>query len=754
MSKNKIKDKKIKRIIKLINNGKLDKALEKANVNDVEDLLVVGVLFGQNKVYDVAEKIFDFVVHINPNDARAWYNKGVALVNLGKHDEAIKCFDKAIKINPNDAKAWYNKGVELVNLGKYDEAIKCFDKAIKIDPNDAGTWSNKGAALGNLGKYDEAIKCFDKAIKIDPTDDKAWYNKGTALGNFGKYDEAIKYFDKAIKIDPNDDKVWYNKGAVLRNLGKYDEEIKCYDKAIKINPKDAKAYYNKGVAFLSLRKYDNAKTELGMAKELFLDSGIKNEANKARKLKSLAKNASELIPKLKPLDEQFKSCLYSSSLKKLKDKSLKVSEEMKSVIKKFGKSKLPEDVILLLESKKICFTTLSNSLEFKKVNLNKLRDTEGVFEDWNLDTFATAVNFLIAFIYGLKKYKSFEEINRKVESQLLQVLKTSNVLDGELTEEIAGKFKGEPYVAKPISTKVEKNPKIIYKYIADTKREWVRFCLVQLDFSIEYQCPPKKFGHVLNEKDKIKNKVFKALKIARKNKVDLICFPELSFSKEWVKEMKNHYHDMIIIGGSYYDEGYNVCPIIIDGIYIRPPYKKHCPSPIENPKTTNRGMRSGDILYIFQTKCGRFSVLTCIDYVDQSYRICRYRDKIVDFIINPCYDRNIFRFQHRCNSDCEDYDINVIQVNKAQDKSGYGSSCIIGKEHKDILKKLRDDGLKPKDDIKYKLCQLDGEIMIIADLNIRMKAPPVNLPIDYTGRINISKEKCYKYESEHWVPLI
>ena len=93
-------------------------------------------------------------------------------------------------------------------------------------------------------------------------------------------------------------------------------------------------------------------------------------------------------------------------------------------------------------------------------------------------------------------------------------------------------------------------------------------------------------------------------------------------------------------------------------------------------------------------------------------------------------------------------------MNKTPDKSGYGGSCIIGKEHKDILKKLRDDGLKPKDDIKYKLCQLDGEIMIIADLNIRMKAPPVNLPIDYTGRINISKEKCYKYESEHWVPLI
>ena len=490
-----------------------------------------------------------------------------------------------------------------------------------------------------------------------------------------------------------------------------------------------------------------------MAEEVFFNRGMKNEAKIALKFKLLAENASELMFKLKPLDEQFKSCLYSHSLNELKDKSLQVSEGMKGVIEKFGKRELPEEVIRLLKSKEICFTTLSDSLQFKEVDLKKLRDAEDVFKDWKLDTFEIAVSFLAAFISALKRYESFEGITEEAEKQLLLGLKTSYILDGELTKEIAGKFKGEPYVAKPMSRKEDKDPKIIYKYITDTKREWVNFCLVQLDFTIEKKCSPEEYGYVLNKKDEIKNKVFEALEIASKNKVDIICFPELSFSKEWVEEIKNCYNDMIIIGGSYYDEGNNICPIIIDGIYIDPPYKKHCPSSEEHPDTTGRGMRSGNILYIFQTKCGLFSVLTCIDYGDQSYRICRYTDKIVDFIINPCYDRNIFRFQHRCNSDCEDYDVSVIQVNKAPDKSRYGGSCIIGKEHEAILNKLEGDGYKPKDDIKYKLCQLDGEIMIIAKLNIRMKAPPVSLPIKYPGRINISKETCYKFENGHWVSL-
>jgi tetratricopeptide (TPR) repeat protein len=100
------------------------------------------------------------------NYASVWYNKGVALVDLGKYEEALVYFDKAIELNPNDAEVWDNKGIALGHLGKHDEALACFNKALEQNPNNAEVWYNKGVALDNLGKHEEALDCYNKANEI------------------------------------------------------------------------------------------------------------------------------------------------------------------------------------------------------------------------------------------------------------------------------------------------------------------------------------------------------------------------------------------------------------------------------------------------------------------------------------------------------------------------------------------------------------------------------------------------------------
>ncbi|MEM2980552.1 MAG: deaminase [Thermoproteota archaeon] len=350
--------------------------------------------------------------------------------------------------------------------------------------------------------------------------------------------------------------------------------------------------------------------------------------------------------------------------------------------------------------------------------------------------------------------------------------KVGKLLDGiknykpELWEEIWGKIELPEYVIaedehlkKTIESKLRSpeseglTREIMFKYKADTEKEWIRFCLVQLDFSLKYSSPPSKFSIILEDEDEVKDKVFEVLKIAEENKVDVICFPELGFSEKWIGEVKNHYGNMIIIGGSYYDEdSRNVCPIIINGEEITPLYKIQ-PSPIENPESTGRGMKSGNHLYIFQTACGRFSVLSCSDFnLGHTSSILNYfanGRKGVDFIINPRYEENMMRAQELANTICRESSVSIIQVNRASQEDKYGKSCIIAKEHDKLLVKYQKDGVKPPDDIKYKLCQLEGEAMLIASLNL--KAPPIEIPLNYPGRLKI--EKVYKYDTtrKKWI---
>jgi tetratricopeptide (TPR) repeat protein len=48
-----------------------------------------------------------------PDYHEAWYNKGVALGNLGRYQEAIDALTK-LSLQADYHEAWYNKGVALV----------------------------------------------------------------------------------------------------------------------------------------------------------------------------------------------------------------------------------------------------------------------------------------------------------------------------------------------------------------------------------------------------------------------------------------------------------------------------------------------------------------------------------------------------------------------------------------------------------------------------------------------------------------
>jgi len=52
------------------------------------------------------------------NSAEEYYDSGVETLASGDYQGAIKDFNKAIEINPKDADAYYNRGLAKIGLGQ------------------------------------------------------------------------------------------------------------------------------------------------------------------------------------------------------------------------------------------------------------------------------------------------------------------------------------------------------------------------------------------------------------------------------------------------------------------------------------------------------------------------------------------------------------------------------------------------------------------------------------------------------------
>ncbi len=103
-----------------------------------------------------------------------------AETKLKQYREAIQDYDKVIELNPEDAEAYNNRGIAKADLKQYQEAIQDYDKAIELNPEYADAYNNRGATKVTLEQYREAIQDYDKALELNPGFSDAIHNRAVA----------------------------------------------------------------------------------------------------------------------------------------------------------------------------------------------------------------------------------------------------------------------------------------------------------------------------------------------------------------------------------------------------------------------------------------------------------------------------------------------------------------------------------------------------------------------------------------------
>jgi len=287
-----------------------------------------------------------------------------------------------------------------------------------------------------------------------------------------------------------------------------------------------------------------------------------------------------------------------------------------------------------------------------------------------------------------------------------------NLADMEILEQGVALARVFEYVQESIHI-----PKIQTVHISETEQEIVRIAVAQICFELT-----ESFPFAVKNRDEVKTKIFSALDIAKQDGANIVCLPELCLYEEWINEIKEKYPDMIVIGGSFYEDNKNICPIIMESDTDIPYQPKITPSPFEDGIMGPR-MIPGDRIYKYETRFGKFVILICMDFDDLAHF---FRETDIDMIFCPSFNSANERFHNEAHSHVERTPSYILIANTGL----HGGTSIFGQLNKKYFGGLVDGGCKERGDSTYKLCEVKKgqEEVIIADFNLDHKGAQVPTP--------------------------
>jgi len=124
---------------------------------------------------------------------------GIRQDHLDDAGAIVDC-TKAIELKPDNPKAYYNRGLAKLNLKLLSKAITDFDKALELNPKNADAYNNRGIAKQFLKKYKAAIDDYNAAIVINTTHAAAYNNRGISKIKMGQVNDGCEDLHRALQL--------------------------------------------------------------------------------------------------------------------------------------------------------------------------------------------------------------------------------------------------------------------------------------------------------------------------------------------------------------------------------------------------------------------------------------------------------------------------------------------------------------------------------------------------------------------------
>jgi arylsulfatase A-like enzyme/Tfp pilus assembly protein PilF len=175
-------------------------------------------------------------LELNPNFDEAMVGLARAEVNLGDVDAARPWIEKALKSNPQNYRAWYEKGV-LEARSDREAAAEAWQKAVSIQPNFALGHRDLGMLDMQQKRYSEAAIHLEKAVELGMRAAPLLNFLGICYAQTGKPQKAVASYKAAIQEDPNLAEAHLNLAYAYQKASQPKAAEQEYAEACRLNAK-------------------------------------------------------------------------------------------------------------------------------------------------------------------------------------------------------------------------------------------------------------------------------------------------------------------------------------------------------------------------------------------------------------------------------------------------------------------------------------------------------------------------------------
>ena len=120
------------------------------------------------------------------------------------NNQTICELDEIIRLNPEDAKAYINRGYAYYEKGDYDRAIEDFDSAVRLCPNYETDFIDSGFAHGGQKEVEVGFELLNSVISSPPESAADFYYTGVKLLLINNRHRAQRAFEIVLELGYED----------------------------------------------------------------------------------------------------------------------------------------------------------------------------------------------------------------------------------------------------------------------------------------------------------------------------------------------------------------------------------------------------------------------------------------------------------------------------------------------------------------------------------------------------------------------